>query len=89
MNGTRVRGQLQQTSLQHPDGHPPDIGTAFWSLRRVISETGLSRATVYRYTRRGEFPQRRQLGPGRVAWIANEVVAWMESRPKVVDDNNS
>lgn len=55
----------------------------FWSLRDVIRQTGLSRATIYRYVARGVFPQRLQIGPGRVAWRARDVIRWMESRPEV------
>jgi prophage regulatory protein len=52
-----------------------------WSLRTVVSKTGLSRASIYRYAARNLFPSRRRIGPGRVAWLASEVRAWMESRP--------
>jgi predicted DNA-binding transcriptional regulator AlpA len=53
----------------------------FWDLRTVVQKTGLSRATIYRYMARGAFPQRRKVGPGRVAWLASEVIAWSFSRP--------
>jgi prophage regulatory protein len=61
----------------------PDLSQIFWDLRTVAQKTGLSRATVYRYMARGEFPQRRKVGPGRVAWLASEVMAWSLSRPVV------
>jgi prophage regulatory protein len=61
----------------------PDFSEIFWDLRTVAQKTGLSRATVYRYMARGEFPQRRKVGPGRVAWLASEVTAWSLSRPVV------
>ena len=54
----------------------------FWSLGTVVLKTGLSRASIYRYAARGLFPARRRIGPGRVAWLASEVLAWMESRPR-------
>jgi prophage regulatory protein len=53
----------------------------FWSLGTVVLKTGLSRASIYRYAARGLFPARRRIGPGRVAWLASEVLAWMKSRP--------
>jgi predicted DNA-binding transcriptional regulator AlpA len=53
----------------------------FWDLRTVAQRTGLSRATIYRYMARGAFPPRRKVGPGRVAWLASEVIAWSSSRP--------
>jgi prophage regulatory protein len=55
----------------------------FWSLRTVVLKTGLSRASIYRYAARNLFPARRCIGPGRVAWLASEVLAWMESRPRL------
>jgi prophage regulatory protein len=59
----------------------PDRSEIFWDLRTVAQKTGLSRATIYRYMARGAFPQRRRVGPGRVAWLASEVIAWSLSRP--------
>jgi prophage regulatory protein len=53
----------------------------FWSIGTVVLKTGLSRASIYRYAARDLFPARRRIGPGRVAWLASEVLAWMESRP--------
>jgi prophage regulatory protein len=35
-----------------------------------------------RLEKKGLFPQRRQLGPNRVAWLESEVLAWCESRPR-------
>ena len=61
----------------------PELSEIFWDLRTVAQKTGLSRATIYRYVARGEFPQRRKVGPGRVAWLASEVTAWSLSRPVV------
>jgi prophage regulatory protein len=54
-----------------------------WSVNTVRLKTGLSRASIYRYVRRGQFPKRLRIGPGRVAWMASEVTAWIESRPRL------
>jgi prophage regulatory protein len=62
------------------DGTGPP-GELLWGIKTVIQKTGLSRATIYRYTQRNLFPPKRQIGPNRVAWLAAEVVAWAESRP--------
>ena len=53
-----------------------------WNIRTVVQKTGLSRATIYRYVRCNLFPPRRRLGPGRIAWLASEVLAWMHTRPR-------
>jgi prophage regulatory protein len=42
---------------------------------------GLSDVTLWRMEKRGEFPQRRQISPGRVGYLKSELSAWLESRP--------
>jgi len=42
----------------------------------VVEFTGLCYTTVYNLEKKGKFPRRRELSPGRVAWIREEVVAW-------------
>lgn len=37
-----------------------------WSIKTVTLKTGLSRATIYRYTKRKLFPPQRRIGPNRV-----------------------
>ena len=54
-----------------------------WSIGTVVQRTGLSRASIYRYVRRNLFPPRRRIGPNRIAWLASEVLAWMQSRPRL------
>jgi prophage regulatory protein len=53
-----------------------------WNIKTVIQKTGLSRATIYRYTRRNMFPQKRRIGPNRVGWLAAEVIAWVATLPR-------
>jgi len=48
-----------------------------WSVRTITAKTGLARSTIYAYVKQGLFPRQRRLGPGRVAWRASEVRAWM------------
>jgi len=45
--------------------------------------TGLSRSTIWRLERKGAFPRRIQLSPGRVGWEKNSVEAYIKSRPIV------
>ena len=42
--------------------------------------TSLSRTTRWRMERRGEFPKRVRLSPGRVGWRQAEIEAWIRSR---------
>jgi prophage regulatory protein len=64
------------------DGLEPD-GELLWSIRTVTRKTGLSPASIYRYMARNMFPAQRRIGPGRVAWLASEILAWVESRPRL------
>ena len=41
---------------------------------------GMSKPTVWRMRRRGEFPEPVRISPGRVAWFSDEIDAWIASR---------
>lgn len=49
--------------------------------KHVLELTGLSRMTIYRMEKSGSFPARRQLGTNSVAWIEDDVAAWVRERP--------
>lgn len=51
-------------------------------LKSVIALTGLSRSNVYRLEADGLFPARVKLSARASAWRADEVAAWIESRPR-------
>jgi len=58
--------------------------TAQYYLRKtLLQKIPLSDVTIWRMEKLGTFPARRQLSPGRVAWAAQEVDAWIESRSQV------
>ena len=42
--------------------------------------TGLSRSSIYAYIDKGYFPAQVKLGERSVAWVEDEVVAWIDSR---------
>jgi len=50
------------------------------SDREVRRRTGLSRTTIWRLERAGEFPERKPLSANRVAWKESEVAAWIAQR---------
>ena len=52
-------------------------------FREVRRLCGLSRATVWRMERAGNFPRRRQVGASKVAWMLSEVLRWIEDRVPV------
>jgi prophage regulatory protein len=48
--------------------------------RDVEERTGLSRSTIWRLEHRGAFPKRIQVSVNVVAWLEDEVAAWIRSR---------
>ena len=51
--------------------------------RRQVEEiTGMSRSSIYRLMRNGEFPPRVRVGSAAVRWRASDITGWMESRPE-------
>jgi len=53
----------------------------FIKLKEVIDLTELSRSSVYRLMKSGNFPKQRKLSPqGRASrWIESEVLEWMSA----------
>lgn len=54
--------------------------TTLLSPKTVMAKTSLSRATIDRLRAAGDFPQAVRVSPGRIAFRANEVAAWLEAR---------
>jgi len=46
----------------------------------VQKMTGLSRTSIWREERKGEFPSRVSLSAGSVGWRLSEIEAWIQSR---------
>jgi prophage regulatory protein len=59
----------------------------FLRINEVKDKVGLSRPTIWRLERAGEFPKRRQLGSRSVGWVEDEIEQWMQSRVVVADDS--
>jgi prophage regulatory protein len=51
------------------------------AVKTVAGLTSLSRHSIYRLAKQGDFPTPVQVGPRRVAWRQSDVTAWLESRP--------
>ena len=45
--------------------------------------TGLSRSTRWRLERASQFPRRRSISPGCVAWLRTEIEDWIAERAAV------
>lgn len=52
----------------------------FFRWPRVRQLTGLSRSTVWRLEKSGQFPARRKLSANSVGWSLIELQEWMQSR---------
>lgn len=52
-------------------------------VKKVMGITGLSRTTLWRRVKDGEFPVPRQLGPRRFAWCSTELYEFLEGLPPV------
>ena len=52
----------------------------FFTTRDLLQITGLSKSTIDRLERRGEFPQRVELSKQRIGWVVEEVEAWRRER---------
>lgn len=49
-------------------------------IKQVIDKTGLSRSSIYDYSKKGDFPKQALLGPRRVGWREDEVEKWLLDR---------
>ncbi len=52
-------------------------------IRSVCKLLEVSRTTLWRWERSGQFVARRQLGPGVVGYLEDDVVAWLSARPRL------
>lgn len=68
----------------HSEPHSPTIHPGrcmrMLRLRRVLEITGLGKTTIYQLQAEGSFPKRVQLTVHSVAWVEEEVLAWLARR---------
>ena len=51
-------------------------------LREVLERVGLSKSTLWRLIKAGQFPKPISLGPRAVGWIEEEIDQWISSRSR-------
>jgi len=56
------------------------IPLKFLRFHAVRDRTGLSRSTIWRLERRGEFPKHRRISANAVGWVEQEINEWMLGR---------
>jgi prophage regulatory protein len=77
----RKEDASSRLSAPTSDGVVTTAGAAKLLRCEAVQErTGLSRTTLWRMERRGEFPKRVHLTSSLVAWMEDEVIAWIRSR---------
>ena len=64
------------------DDHLAVKGRRLLSRREVAALLNISITTLWRMVRAGLFPPPIRVSPGRVAWPARTVVAWIDERAK-------
>ena len=60
----------------------PQLQDALLRLPDVRKATALSRATIYRLEREGNFPARVAIGERSVAWRSSQVSEWIAARTR-------
>ena len=48
-------------------------------IPEVMKQTGLSKATIYRFIKQGRFPRSVKLGKWSVGWKSDDVKRWIEN----------
>lgn len=51
-------------------------------LKDVILRTGLSRSSIYFFSKNGTFPSSVKLGPRAIGFKEDEVNEWVNNRPR-------
>ena len=54
-------------------------------IRDVVSMTGISKSQVYRLANMGAFPKPTRLTAQSVAWVKQEVQAWIDDKVQARD----
>jgi prophage regulatory protein len=52
-------------------------------FKELRLRTGLSRTSIWRLERKGQFPSRRQLSDNTVAWREDKIDEWVQTRDSV------
>jgi prophage regulatory protein len=68
------------TEAASPEVPASSVTVRLLRPRTVCERTGLSRSTLWRLERRGDFPPHRQISTNAVGWLEEEVNAWIRSR---------
>ena len=90
----KTKGPIRVQSSGQVDLKPEASGEAIRAAQRldrlpslkllrfpaVRERTGLSRSTIWRLERLGDFPRHRRISANAVAWVEEEVMIWIHSK---------
>lgn len=79
----RPRPTNPNSRLAIPTGPETDAANPplrFLRFPGVRARTGLSRTTIWRLERHGDFPRHRRISTNAVAWAEHEVSDWIRSK---------
>ena len=68
--------------LKEQKENPPIPPFQLFRLSKVAHLVGVSKRTIQRWIAVGYFPSPYKIGPSTVAWRADEIQMWIESRPR-------
>ena len=82
--GVRSLAERAEPGIHSPLPNRPAAATApLLKLLRfpaVQERTGLSRSTIWRLEQRGAFPRHHRISTNTVAWVEEEITAWISSK---------
>jgi len=64
---------------------PPARKSKILRKPEVVDLVGLSYTTLWRMEKSGDFPGRVVLGPRSMGWFQDEILDWLDSRPRFSD----
>jgi prophage regulatory protein len=91
MTSTRRPSPTGRSVVEGSQNPEPTAGNHAISIREttparllrfptVRERTGLSRSTIWRLERRGDFPRHLRISANAVAWLEEEIAEWIRSK---------
>ena len=68
------------SDIQQRSPSKPHLPLQLLRSNEVVPRNGLSRSSIWRLEHRGAFPKRIQVSVNVVAWLEDEVAAWIQLR---------
>lgn len=78
-----VLGQVTEHQIAPVSLNQPSSDQQIVRAKEVVELTGLSRTTIWRLEKAGDFPSRVQLGIGAIGWLKADILQWISSRKAV------